>query len=60
VNQKKMPHQDGELPEEKRIFYVAASRPAKELHFSYTGQRSQFWPDEYPSLIYTNPKKGNI
>jgi len=57
VNQKKMPHADGELPEEKRIFYVAASRPAKELHFSYTGQRSQFWPDEYPSLIYTNPEE---
>src|SRR6266566_285989 len=55
VNQKKMPHQDGKLPEEKRIFYVAASRPAKELHFSYTCQRSQFWPDEYPSLIYSNP-----
>lgn len=55
VNQKKMPHADGELPEEKRIFYVASSRPAKELHFSYTGQRSQFWPDEYPSVIYTPP-----
>jgi DNA helicase II / ATP-dependent DNA helicase PcrA len=57
VNQKKMPHQDGELAEEKRIFYVASSRPAKELHFSYTGQRSQFWPDEYPSFIYTLPQE---
>jgi DNA helicase II / ATP-dependent DNA helicase PcrA len=57
VNQKKMPHKDGELPEERRIFYVAASRPAKELHFSYTGQRSQFWPEEYPSFIYTKPEE---
>lgn len=59
VNQKKMPHEDGELPEEKRIFYVASSRPAKELHFSYTGQRSQFWPDEYPSTMYVGPAMGN-
>jgi DNA helicase II / ATP-dependent DNA helicase PcrA len=59
VNQKKMPHEDGELAEEARIFFVAASRAAKELHLSYTGQRSQFWPDEWPSTIYTPPVEGN-
>ena len=58
VSQKKMPHDKGDLPEECRIFYVASSRPAKELHFSYTGQRSQFWPDEYQSLVYTKPEEG--
>lgn len=57
VNQKKMPHQDGELPEEARIFFVACSRPAKELHLSYSGMRSQFWPDEYPNLFYTPSEK---
>lgn len=56
VNQKKMPHQDGDLPEEERIFFVACSRAAKELHLSYYGQRSQFWPDEYQNLFYT-PKE---
>jgi DNA helicase-2/ATP-dependent DNA helicase PcrA len=61
VNQKKMPHEDGELPEEKRIFFVASSRAGKELHLSYTGQRSQFWPDEYPSTMYIPPilEEGN-
>lgn len=52
VNQKKMPHQDGDLPEEARIFFVACSRAAKELHLSYSGQRSQFWPDEYENRFY--------
>jgi DNA helicase-2/ATP-dependent DNA helicase PcrA len=58
VNQKKMPHQDGDLPEEARIFFVACSRAAKELHLSYTGQRSQFWPDEYQNLFYV-PRQEN-
>lgn len=62
VSQKKMPHESGELSEEARIFFVACSRASKELHLSYHGQRSQFWPDEYPSYIYTPPEdeeKGN-
>ena len=56
VNQKKMPHAKGELSEEARIFFVACSRGGHELHLSYTGMRSQFWPTDYPSLIYT-PKE---
>jgi len=38
-----MPHDDGELPEEKRIFFVACSRAAKQLQISYHGQMSQFY-----------------
>jgi superfamily I DNA/RNA helicase len=30
-----MPHQEGELAEEARIFFVAASRAGKELHISF-------------------------
>jgi superfamily I DNA/RNA helicase len=42
VNQKLMPHQDGEFLEEARIFFVACSRAADELHISYFGPRSEF------------------
>jgi superfamily I DNA/RNA helicase len=41
-NQKLMPHQDGEFLEEARIFFVACSRAADELHISYFGPRSEF------------------
>jgi superfamily I DNA/RNA helicase len=37
-----MPHEQGELPEESRIFFVAASRAEQYLHFSYYGQPSMF------------------
>jgi len=40
--QGKMPHQDGEILEEKRIFFVACSRAADFLHISYSGPRSEF------------------
>ena len=42
AQQGKMPHDEGELPEERRIFFVAASRAAKRLEISYYGQMSQF------------------
>ncbi len=45
VNQKLMPHQDGELLEEMRIWFVACSRAADELHVSFFGPRSQFLND---------------
>jgi len=45
VNQKLMPHQDGELLEEMRIWFVACSRAANELHVSFFGPRSQFLND---------------
>jgi len=41
-NEGKMPHKDGELMEERRIFYVACSRAADELQISYTDNRSRF------------------
>lgn len=41
-NQGTMPHRDGELLEEHRIFFVACSRAADGLQISYTKNRSQF------------------
>jgi DNA helicase-2/ATP-dependent DNA helicase PcrA len=43
AQQGKMPHDSGELQEEKRIFFVAASRAANNLQISYHGQMSQFY-----------------
>jgi DNA helicase-2/ATP-dependent DNA helicase PcrA len=41
-NQGVMPHTEGVILEEKRIFFVAASRAADFLHISYYKQPSQF------------------
>jgi superfamily I DNA/RNA helicase len=45
VNQGLMPHRDGEITEEKRIWFVACSRAADSLQISYWGDRSQFLND---------------
>ncbi|VVB52920.1 ATP-dependent DNA helicase Rep [uncultured archaeon] len=37
-----MPHKNGELDEEKRIFFVACSRAAKSLHVSWSGPKTMF------------------
>jgi DNA helicase-2/ATP-dependent DNA helicase PcrA len=37
-----MPHNQGELAEEKRIFFVACSRAAENLQISWSGARSMF------------------
>ena len=42
VNQGTMPHQEGELNEEKRIFFVACTRTAKRLYISYFKSPSMF------------------
>jgi superfamily I DNA/RNA helicase len=42
AEQGRMPHKDGELMEEHRIFYVACTRAAKFLHISFSGNRSMF------------------
>jgi superfamily I DNA/RNA helicase len=42
ANQGTMPHRDGDLLEEARIFFVACSRAADELQISFTKSRSQF------------------
>lgn len=44
-NQGTLPHKDGELLEESRIFFVACSRAADELQISYSKVRSQFLND---------------
>jgi superfamily I DNA/RNA helicase len=51
VNQKLMPHQDGEFLEEARIFFVACSRAADELHISYFGPRSEFLNDFQGDIV---------
>jgi superfamily I DNA/RNA helicase len=45
ANQGTMPHKDGELLEESRIFFVACSRAADELQISFSKNRSQFLND---------------
>lgn len=40
-----MPHKEGELLEEERIFFVACSRAADELQISFHKNRSQFLND---------------
>jgi superfamily I DNA/RNA helicase len=42
VKQGLMPHSDGEILEEKRIFFVACSRAADRLSISYYDNRSEF------------------
>jgi superfamily I DNA/RNA helicase len=37
-----MPHKEGEIDEERRIFFVACSRAAKNLQVSWTGNKSEF------------------
>jgi superfamily I DNA/RNA helicase len=45
-----LPHKDGELLEERRIFFVACSRAAKRLQISWSGSRSMFL-DNYVDKI---------
>lgn len=42
AEQGKMPHDNGEVDEEKRIFFVACSRAAENLQISWSGSRSMF------------------
>ena len=51
AEQGKMPHADGELAEEKRIFYVACTRAADFLHISFSGGRSMFLNDFENQII---------
>jgi len=37
-----MPHQEGELAEEARIFFVACSRAGRELHISFYKSLSMY------------------
>jgi len=42
ANDGKIPHEKGDLHEERCIFYVGCSRPERFLQISYSGQRSRF------------------
>ncbi len=46
-----MPHKDGELLEEHRIFYVACTRAADTLNISFYGNHSQFLNDFQEEII---------
>lgn len=59
ASQGKMPHKDGELQEEKRIFFVAASRAAETLQISWSGNRSMFL-DNYANKVITYAPSGNL
>jgi superfamily I DNA/RNA helicase len=45
-----MPHAQGDVAEEKRIFYVACSRAAEKLEISWSGPRSRFIPEHYEEV----------
>jgi DNA helicase-2/ATP-dependent DNA helicase PcrA len=53
-----MPHKDGELPEERRIFFVACSRAAKSLQISWSGSRSMFL-DNFVNKIQVHEPEGS-
>jgi DNA helicase II / ATP-dependent DNA helicase PcrA len=54
-----LPHDDGELHEEHRIFFVGCSRAAKELHISFYRSPSMFIPDEDKARIVVFGETGN-
>lgn len=56
ANQGMMPHKDGELLEEHRIFFVACSRAADTLEISFHGNRSQFLNDFQEEIQIWQPR----
>lgn len=59
VSQGLMPHKDGEILEEHRIFFVACSRAADTLEISFFGNRSEFL-DDFKSEIVDYEKQIEI
>jgi len=59
ANANKMPHQDGELAEEKRIFFVGCTRAAKTLTISFNGNRSYFL-EPYKDRIQVYTPKAEV
>lgn len=47
-----MPHQNGEIKEEKRIFFVACSRAARNLQVSWCGPKTEFLSDFDHEYVY--------
>lgn len=59
-NQGLLPHKDGEIGEEKRIFFVGCSRAAERLEISYWGNRSEFLNDfQREVYVYVNENQEN-
>lgn len=59
ANQDTMPHKEGTLAEESRIFFVACSRAAKTLEISYYKQMSQFYQHRSNEIkMYTGETDG--
>jgi DNA helicase-2/ATP-dependent DNA helicase PcrA len=59
-NQDKMPHINGEIDEERRIFFVACSRAAKTLTISYSDELSEFLSDYVDEVEYYEPEVGEV
>jgi superfamily I DNA/RNA helicase len=57
VNQGKMPHDDGDLPEEARIFFVGCSRAAKELHISFYKALSMYLNSYQDRVVEYEPEE---
>jgi len=56
-----MPHKDGELLEEHRIFFVACSRAADTLDISFSGSRSQFLNEFIDQIeIYEDEREQDV
>lgn len=53
----KLPHEKGTLAEEKRIWYVARTRPRKRLRVSFAGTPSEFLADDLTPEIQTELRK---
>jgi DNA helicase II / ATP-dependent DNA helicase PcrA len=62
VNHEVLPHKRGEIMEERRIFYVACTRAAKELTVSFFGTPSTFlkgfWTPELQTELDKQPVIG--
>lgn len=52
-----MPHKDGEIAEEKRIFFVACSRAAKTLEISFYGNPSELFQNRWGQVKSLVPKE---
>jgi superfamily I DNA/RNA helicase len=60
ASQGRMPHKDGEIAEEKRIFFVACSRAAKTLNISFYGNHSEFLNDYVEEIEDYEPEVGEV
>lgn len=60
VNQGRMPHRDGEIGEERRIWFTACSRAAKTLNISFYGSRSEFLNNYIDRIEDYEPEVGEV